>query len=90
MDGKYGRWVQILRDILNGKLKIVHNRKATDIDTEDDDDNEDDEELPEENGTPKTYDTSERDGRFAPIRTNLEEDALQIYTDSDTLETNIR
>ena len=70
LDGKYGRWAEILRDIINGKLKIVQNRKATDTDTEGDDDDEDDvdEELPEENGTPKVYDTSERDGRYAPIR----------------------
>ena len=27
LDGKYGRWGEILRDILNGKLKIVQNRK---------------------------------------------------------------
>ena len=25
LDGKYGRWDEILRDILNGKLKIVQN-----------------------------------------------------------------
>ena len=66
LDGKYGRWAEIFRDILNGKLKIVRNRKATDTDTEEDDDDEDDEELPEKNGTPKVYDTSERDGRYAP------------------------
>ena len=46
LDGKYGRWDEILRNILNGKLKIVQNRKATDTDTEQDDD--DDEEVPEE------------------------------------------
>ena len=27
LDGKYGRWDEILRDILNGKLKIVQNRR---------------------------------------------------------------
>ena len=27
LDGKYGRWDEILRDILNGKLKIVQNKK---------------------------------------------------------------
>ena len=26
LDGKYGRWDEILRDILNGKLKIVQNK----------------------------------------------------------------
>ena len=44
LDGKYGRWDEILRDIQNGKLKIVQNRK-TDSETEDDDDDED-EEMP--------------------------------------------
>ena len=29
LDGKYGRWDEILRDILNGKLKIVQNRKVS-------------------------------------------------------------
>ena len=33
LDGKYGRWDEILRDILNGKLKIVQNRRKTDTDT---------------------------------------------------------
>ena len=52
LDGNYGRWDEILRDILNGKLTIVQNRKATDTETEDDDD-EDDEDAPEEIGAPK-------------------------------------
>ena len=82
LDGKYGRWDQIIRYILNGKLKIVQNRKTTDTETEDDDD-EDDEEAPEEIGTPKTYDTSERGEKYVPIRTNPEEDALQIHTDGE-------
>ena len=34
LDGKYGRWDEILRNILNGKLKIVQNRKATDTNTD--------------------------------------------------------
>ena len=29
LDGKYGRWDEILRDILKGKLKIVQNRKTS-------------------------------------------------------------
>ena len=70
LDGKYGRWDEILRDILNGKLMIVQNRKATDTDSEEDDNDEEDdnveedEELPEENGTPRVYHTSERDGQI--------------------------
>ena len=82
LDGKYARWDGILRDILNRKFKIVQNGKETDTETEDDDD-EDDEDVPEEIGTPKTYDTSERSGKYLPIRTNPEEDALQIHTDGE-------
>ena len=85
------------RDILNGKLKIVQNRKQTASDTEEEDDYDDDEEMPEEIGTPtpKVYDTSERDGRYAPIRTNTEEeDALQLHTDGkisgENMKTKIR
>ena len=72
-----------LRDIPNGKWKIVQNRKATDSDTEEDDDDEDDEELPEENGTPEVYDFSERDGKQAPMRTNPEKEKKQIHTDAE-------
>ena len=61
LDGKYGRWDEILRDILNGKLKIVQNRKTSISESEDDDD-DDDEEMPEEIGN-RSYDTSEREGR---------------------------
>ena len=81
MDDKYGRWDEEIRDISNGKLNIVQNWTATDTDTEEDDDGEnDEEELPEENGTPKVSDASERDGRYGPTRTNPEEDALQFHT----------
>ena len=94
LDGKYGRWDEILRDILNGKLKIVQNKKRAESGTDDDDEDEDDEEMPEETATPIVYDTSERDGRYVPIRTNPEEDTLQLHTDSEmpgeTLETQLR
>ena len=50
--------------------------------TEDEDD-DDDEEMPEENGN-RSYDTSERDGRYETIRTNPEEDVIQIHTDGET------
>ena len=96
LDDKYGRWDEIRRDILNRKLKIGQNRKQTGSDTEEEDDHDDDEEMPEEIGTPtpKIYDTFERDGRYAPIRINLEEDALQLHTDGEisgeNLKTNIR
>ena len=50
--------------------------------------------MPEETGTPIVYDTSEKDGRDVPIRTNPEEDALQLHTDSeitgDILKTQMR
>ena len=82
MDGKYGRWYEILRDILNGKLKIVQNRKMSMSVTEDEDDDDDDEEMPEETGN-RSYDTTERDGRNEPIRTNPEEDVIQIHTDGE-------
>ena len=81
LDGKNGRWDEILRDIQNGKLKIVQNRKVSVSETEDEDD-DDDEEMPEEIGS-RTYDTSERNGRYQPIQTNPEEDAIQIHTDGD-------
>ena len=50
--------------------------------TEDEDD-DDDEEMPEETGN-RSYDTSERDDRYKPIRTNPEEDVIQIHTDGET------
>ena len=81
LNGKYGRWVEILRDILNGKLKIVHNRKRAESDTEDDDD-DDEEEMPEDTGD-RVYDTSERDGRYEPIRTSPVEDVIPIHTDGE-------
>ena len=48
--------------------------------------------MPEEVGTPtpKIYDTSERDGRYAPIRTNPEEDALQLDTDGEISGENLK
>ena len=84
LDGKYGKWDEILPDILNGKLRIVQNKKRTETDSEDDDDFDDDngeeeEEIPEERG--RVYDTSERDGRYQPIRTDPENDPLQLHTD---------
>ena len=48
LDDKHGRWYEILRDILDGKLKIVQKRKSTGRDTEKQDEYDDDEEMPEE------------------------------------------
>ena len=73
LDGKYSRWDEILKDILNGKLKIVPNKKRTESDTEEDDDDEDGE-MPEKAGSQIVYDTSEKDGRYVQIRTNPEEE----------------
>ena len=82
LDGKYGRCVEILRDILNGKLKIVQNRKRSDSETEDKEDDDEIEEMPETTGN-TTYNTSERNGKYAPIQTNLEEHVIQIHIVSD-------
>ena len=65
---------------MNGKLKIVQNKKRAESETNDDDEDEDDEEMPEESGTPIVCDKSERDGRYVPIRTNPEEDTLPLHT----------
>ena len=81
LDGKYGRWDEILRDILNGELRILKNRKTSISESEDEDD-DDDEEMPEETGN-RSYDTSERGGRYEPIQTNPEEDVIQIHTDGE-------
>ena len=91
LDGKYGKWDEILRNILYGKLKLVTARKQTTSDTEEEDDYDEDEEMPEEAGTPtpKVYDTSERDGRYIPIRTIPEEDALQLHTNGEISGENI-
>ena len=78
-------------------MKLLKARKLAISDTEEEDDYDEDEEMPEEIGTPtpKVYIyTSERDGRYIPIRTNPEEDALQLHTDGgisgEKIETNIR
>ena len=39
--------------------------------------------MPEETGD-RTYDTSERDCHFEPIRTSREEDVIQTHTDGET------
>ena len=52
-------------------------------DTKDEDD--DDEEMPEETAN-RSYDTSEPDSGYEPIRTNLEKDVIQIHTDGEILQ----
>ena len=61
----------------------MQNKKHTETETEDEDEDEDedDEEMPEEAG--KTYDTSAKDGRYAPIQTDPENDVIQIHTDGE-------
>ena len=61
---------------------MVQNLRKADTDTEEEDDDDDDEEMPETTGRPN-YDTSERNGRYVPIHTNPEEDAIQIDTDGE-------
>ena len=58
LDGKYGKWEEILREIFNGKLRIAQNKK-TETETKDKDDeiDEDDKEIPDQLG--KSYDASE-------------------------------
>ena len=61
---------------------MIQNVKRTETDPEDDDDQDDDEEeIPEEAGT--VYDTFERDVRYEPIRTEPENDCLQLHTDGE-------
>ena len=38
--------------------------------------------MPEYTGD-RIYNTSERDGRFEPVRTSPEEDVIQIHTDGE-------
>ena len=64
--------------------------KRAESDTDDDDDDEDDEVMPEESGTPIIYDTSEKHGSYVPIRTNPEEDGLQLHTDSEITGENLK
>ena len=89
LDGKFGRWDEILRDILNGTLRIVQNRREANTDTEEEDDDDDDDEMPETTGRPN-YDASEGNGRYVPIHTNLEEDAIQIHTDGEIPDDNTK
>ena len=55
---------------------MVQNRKQTDTDTANDDDDDDEGETPESTGRP-IYDFSERNGKYAPMQTNPEDDTIQ-------------
>ena len=57
--------------------------RATDDYDDEDDEVDEDEEMPDVTGRP-AYETCKRDGRYIPIQTNPEDDALQIRTDGET------
>ena len=87
------QWDAILREKLNGILKIVQNRREADSNTDNYDD-DDEEPMPEETGY-HTYDTSERDGRHEPKQTKPEDDVIQIHIDgqlrqSENIEPSVR
>ena len=66
VDGKYIQWNEILRDVLNGKLKIVQNQR-NESESESEEGEIEDEESDFEN-----HDTSEKDGRYTPVTTSPE------------------
>ena len=78
VDGKYIHWNEILRDILNGKLKIIQNRKHKSESESESEEGEIDEESDFEMENP---DTSERNG-YKPICTNPD-DELKLHTDGE-------
>ena len=67
---------QILRDVLNGKLKIVQNKK-----TESDSESEEGE-IEDGKSDFKNHDTSQRNGCYRPITTSPE-DELNLHTDGE-------
>ena len=76
VDGKYIQWNEILRDVLNGKLKIIPDKKL-------DSDSESEEgEIEDEDSDFENSDTSERNGRYQPITTSPE-DELNLHTDGE-------
>ena len=76
VDGKYIQWNEVLRDVLNGKLKIVPSQK-TGTDMESEECEIDDDESDFEN-----HDTSEKDGVYRPVTTSPE-DELNLHTDGE-------
>ena len=74
VDGKYIQWNEILRDVLNRKLKIVLN-KRTESDSESEEGKIEDEKNDFEN-----HDTFEANGCYRPITTSTE-DELNLHTD---------
>ena len=78
MNGKYIQWNEILRDTLNGKLKILQNRTRKSESETESEKGEIDEERYFEMENP---DTSEKNG-YKPIITNSE-DELKLHTDGE-------
>ena len=76
VDGNYIQWNEILRDVLNGKLKIVQNQR-----TESDSESEEGE-IEEEESDFENHDTSERNGKYKPV-TTTPEDELNLHTDGE-------
>ena len=66
VDGKYIHWNEILRDVLNGKLKIVQNQRS-----ESESESEEGE-IEDEESDFESHDTSEKDGRYKPVTTSPE------------------
>ena len=60
---------------------MVQNRTQSESDNKDDDEDEE-EEMSDETGN-RTYDKSERDGPFEPIRTSPQKDVIRIHTDGE-------
>ena len=78
VDGNYIQWNEILRDILNGKLKITQNRKHKSESESESEEGEIDQESDFEMENP---DTSERNW-YKPICTNPD-DELKLHTDGE-------
>ena len=76
VDGKYIQWNEILRDVLNGKLRIIPNKKLNSDSESEEGEKED------EDGDFENPDTSERNGRYQPVTTSPE-DELNLHTDGE-------
>ena len=76
VDGKYIQWNEILRDVLNGKLKYVQNQRTESV-SESEEGEIDDEESDFEN-----HGTSEKDGRYRPITASPKEE-INLHTDGE-------
>ena len=76
VDSKYIQWNEVLRDVLNGKLKIVPSQR-TGTDTESEEGEIDDDESDFEN-----HNTSEKDDVYRPVTTSPE-DELNLHTDGE-------